>query len=216
MRVLLNRSLFTLTFPLSLLLFAGSAHAISYNIFGDAAPPIPAWRDSNAVELGVKFIANGSMQVQGVRFYKGSGNNGTHIAHLWNSVGTLLATQNFSNENGSGWQTVLFTPPVRVNASQIYTASYLAPHGHYAADVNGLANGRGLITDPFYAPSNCAAGGNGVYRYSEKGGFPSDSYRATNYYVDVIVTPESTPAPLVPYAISGTISPARLRFGSHP
>ena len=56
-------------------LFAGSAHAISYNIFGDVAPPIPAWRDSNAVELGVKFIANGSMQVQGVRFYKGSGNN---------------------------------------------------------------------------------------------------------------------------------------------
>ena len=214
MRVLLNRSLFTLTFPLSLLLFAGSAHAISYNIFGDAAPPIPAWRDSNAVELGVKFIANGSMQVQGVRFYKGSGNNGTHIAHLWNSVGTLLATQNFSYENGSGWQTVLFTPPVRVNASQIYTASYLAPHGHYAADVNGLANGRGLITDPVYAPSNCAAGGNGVYRYSEKGGFPSDSYRATNYYVDVIVTPESTPAPLVPYAISGTISPAGYGSGA--
>ena len=162
MRALLNRSLFILIFPLSLLLFAGSAHAISYNIFGDAAPPVPAWSDSNAVEVGVKFIANGSMQVQGVRFYKGSGNTGTHIAHLWNSVGALLATQKFSDENGSGWQTVLFTPPVPVNAGQIYTASYLAPQGHYAADVNGLADGRGLVTDPVYAPSNCAAGGNGV------------------------------------------------------
>src|SRR4029077_3495350 len=66
MRALLNRALFTLALPLSLLLFAGSAHAISYNIFGNAVPPIPAWSDSNAVEVGVKFIANGSMQVQGV------------------------------------------------------------------------------------------------------------------------------------------------------
>jgi O-glycosyl hydrolase len=214
MRAHLNRSLFTLTFPLSLLLFEGSAHAISYNIFGDAAPPVPAWSDSNAVEVGVKFIANGSMLVQGVRFYKGSGNTGTHIAHLWNSVGTLLATQNFSNENGSGWQTVLFTLPVRVNAGQIYIASYLAPQGHYAADVNGLVNGKGLITDPVYAPSNCAAGGNGVYRYSEKGGFPSDTYRANNYYVDVIVTPESNPAPPVQCTISGTISPGSYGSGA--
>src|SRR5205823_141074 len=133
-------------------------------IFGDAAPPVPAWNDSNAVEVGVKFIANGSMQVQGVRFYKGLGNTGTHIAHLWNSVGTLLATQNFTNENESGWQTVLFMLPVRVNAGQMYIASYLAPQGHYAADVNGLASRRGLASDPVYAPSNCAAGGNGVYR----------------------------------------------------
>src|SRR5436309_4816146 len=116
MRALLNRSLFTLTFSLSLLLFVGSAHAISYNIFGNAVPPIRAYSDSNAVEIGVKFIANGSMQVQGVRFYKGSGNTGTHVAHLWNSAGILLATQNFTNENASGWQTVLFTSPVRVNA----------------------------------------------------------------------------------------------------
>jgi O-glycosyl hydrolase len=214
MRALLNRLLFTLTFPLSLLLFAGSARAISYNIFGNAAPPIRAWSDGKAVEVGVKFIVNGSMQVQGVRFYKGSGNTGAHIAHLWNSAGTLLATQNFTNENDSGWQAVLFTSPIRVNAGQVYTASYLAPQGHYAADVNGLVDGRGLVTDPVYVPSNCVAGGNGVYRYAEKGGFPSNSYRATNYYVDVIVTPDSNPPPSVQYTISGTISPASYGSGA--
>jgi O-glycosyl hydrolase len=214
MRALLHRSLLTLTFLLGLLLFAGSALAISYHLFGDATPPITAWRDSNAVELGVKFITNGSMQVQGVRFYKGFGNKGTHSAHLWNSAGTLLASQNFANENDSGWQTVLFAAPVRVNAGQIYTASYFAPQGHYAADVSGLEDGRGLVTDPVYAPSNCAAGGNGVYVYAEKGGFPNDSYRATNYYVDVILTPETNPAPSVQYIISGTISPASYGSGA--
>jgi hypothetical protein len=214
MRALLNRSVFTLTSLLSLLLFAGSAHATSYNLFGNAVPPIGAWRDSNPVEVGVKFIANGSMQVQGIRFYKGFGNTGTHIAHLWNSAGSLLATQNFNNENDSGWQTALFTTPVRVNAGQICIASYFAPQGHYAADVNGMVDGRGLATDPVYAPSNCAAGGNGVYCYTEKGGFPSNSYRATQYYVDVIVTPESNPTPPVQYNISGTISPASYGSGA--
>src|SRR5690348_3899393 len=118
------------------------------------------------------------MRVQGVRFYKGSGNTGTHTAHLWSSAGTLLATQNFINETASGWQTVLFTSPVGVSPGQVYTVSYFAPKGHYAADVNGLINGKGLATDPVYAPSDSAAGGNGVYRYGENSGFPSDTYKA--------------------------------------
>jgi O-glycosyl hydrolase len=160
---------------------------MSYNILSDAVPSVPAWSDTKAVEVGVKFITNGSMRVQGVRFYKGAGNMGTHTAHLWSSAGTLLATQNFTNETASGWQTVLFPSPVGISPGQIYTASYFAPQGRYAADVYGLINGKGLATDPVYAPSDSAAGGNGVYHYGENSGFPNDTYKAVNYYVDVII-----------------------------
>ena len=38
---------------------------------------------------------------------------------------------------------------------------------------------------PLRALGNVAAGGNGVYRYGS-GGFPSNSYGATNYWVDVV------------------------------
>src|SRR5690606_5023159 len=38
---------------------------------------------------------------------------------------------------------------------------------------------------PVMAPSSTAAGGNGVYAYGSTSVFPSDSFGATNYWVDV-------------------------------
>ncbi len=194
MRPIFNYLLFALTISFGFLL-AGNANALSYNIFGDAVPLVPSDPDNQAVELGVKFITNGSMLVQGVRFYKGAGNAGIHTAHLWDATGVLLATQNFVAESASGWQTALFNSPIQVTAGQIYTASYFAPGGHYAADENGFLNGKGLVSDPVYAPASSTVGGNGVYLYADTGGFPINDYEESNYYVDVIVASPGTPVP---------------------
>ena len=194
MRPIFNYLLFAFTISFGFL-FIAKANAFSYNIFGDAVPLVPSDPDDQAVELGVKFITNGSMLVQGVRFYKGAGNAGLHTAHLWNSAGVLLATQNFVAETASGWQTSLFDSPIQVTAGQIYTASYFAPGGHYAADANGLLDGNGLVSNPVYVPASSAVGGNGVYLYGEAGGFPINDYEESNYYVDVIVAPQGTPTP---------------------
>ena len=194
MRSFFNSFVCILTVSWSLL-FGGTAHAVSYNIFGDTIPLVPTESDNQAVELGVKFVTNGSLQVQGIRFYKGPDNAGTHTAHLWDATGSLLATQNFTNETATGWQTVLFTSPVPVTAGKVYVASYFAPQGHYAADVNELTDGQGLVTDPVYVPANSVTGGSGVYLYAANGGFPSNNYQQSNYYVDVIVAPEGTPPP---------------------
>ncbi len=56
------------------------------------------------VELGVKFRADQDGFVTGIRFYKGSGNTGTHTGSLWSSSGTRLATVTFTGETGTGWQ----------------------------------------------------------------------------------------------------------------
>ena len=48
-------------------------------------PATTAAADTSAVELGVKFRANQAGYVTGIRFYKGSGNTGTHVGSLWNS-----------------------------------------------------------------------------------------------------------------------------------
>ena len=72
-------------------------------------PAVTSENDTAAYELGVKFQTSVSGWVAGVRFYKGSGNTGTHTGSLWTSSGTRLATGTFTNETASGWQTLKFT-----------------------------------------------------------------------------------------------------------
>ena len=47
------------------------------------------------VELGVKFRSDINGTITGLRFYKSANNTGTHVANLWSSTGSLLATATF-------------------------------------------------------------------------------------------------------------------------
>jgi Domain of unknown function (DUF4082) len=123
--------------------------------------------------------------ITGIRFYKGSTNTGTHVGHLWTTTGTLLATATFTNESASGWQQVNFSTPVAITAGTTYVASYFAPMGHYAGDSFYFVP-IGVTSGALTALSDSAAGGNGVYQYGATGGFPSNSYFGTNYWVDVV------------------------------
>jgi hypothetical protein len=150
--------------------------------------------DPNAVELGVKFRASQDGSATGLRFYKGAQNTGTHTGSLWTATGTRLANATFTNETATGWQQVSFASPVAITAGQTYVASYLAPNGNYAANGNYFATDRtsGALT----APSSGSSGGNGVFRYG--GGFPGNTYNATNYWVDVAFEPGASAPPPQP------------------
>ena len=167
----------------------------STTIFGARVPSTPADSDTNAVEVGAKFQTTQATTIQGVRFYKGPGNTGTHTGKLYTRDGSLLASAVFTNETASGWQSVLFSTPVAVTANTTYVASYHAPAGKYAGDTDGFAKAAVDSTGLVRALADGADGGNGVYRYGS-GGFPNQTWHATNYYVDVIATvPCSQPAP---------------------
>ena len=153
------------------------------------APAVPSAPDPSAVELGVKFRSDHAGFITGVRFYKGSGNTGTHTGSLWNSAGTRLSTVTFTAETASGWQQANFASPVAIAAGTTYVASYLAPDGHYAADQGYFAN-TGVVSSPLTALQNGVDGGNGVYRYGSSGGFPNSSYQSTNYWIDVVFEAE--------------------------
>jgi hypothetical protein len=142
--------------------------------------------DTSAVELGLKFQANVSGSVVGVRFYKGSLNTGTHIGNLWSSSGTLLATATFVNETASGWQQVNFTTPVSISANTTYVVSYFAPKGEYAFDANYFASA-GVTNGPLHALANSEdPGGNGVFHYASSSSFPTQTFNSGNYWVDVV------------------------------
>ncbi|MBL7738685.1 MAG: DUF4082 domain-containing protein, partial [Chitinophagaceae bacterium] len=158
-------------------------------------PATPNDFDSQPIEVGVKFRSTQSGYITGVRFYKGTSNTGTHTGHLWSSTGTLLSTAVFTNETASGWQEVLFTAPVAINANTTYVASYHSSSGYYASTGNyfttAVVNGylRGL--------ANGEDGVNGVYTMTSTGAFPSSSFQSSNYWVDVVfqtsVAPDVTP-----------------------
>lgn len=147
-------------------------------------PGSASFLDPNALELGVKFTSNLSGVITGIRFYKGSSNTGTHIGTLWNAAGTVLAQANFSGETSSGWQQVTFATPVAITANTVYVASYHTNVGYYAANSNYFATAP-TANSPLTALQDGTSGGNGVYLYGAHG-FPTNSYHATNYWVDVL------------------------------
>ena len=166
--------------------------------------------DPNPVELGLKFQSAVTTTVTGVRFYKGPSNTGTHTGSLWSSTGSLLATVTFTNETASGWQQAVFPTPVAISANTTYVVSYHTAVGAYSADTGYFA-AQGVTSGTLQALSTGAAGGNGVYAYGASA-FPSQSYDASNYWVDVVTagsssgdtTPPSVPQNLTASASGGT------------
>ncbi len=147
-------------------------------------PAVPLANDNHSIELGVKFRANEDGYITGLRFYKGIGFTGTHIGHLWTSTGALLAEATFTNESASGWQEVTLGTPVAITAGTTYVASYFSTSGDYTFTDNGLADS--VPNGPLQALANGVDGANGVYKYNGDPIFPTDSYQASNYWVDVV------------------------------
>lgn len=151
----------------------------SYSLFADKTPSNPSANDSGSVELGVQFTPSVAGSVTAIKFYKGTGNTGTHKGSVWSSTGTRLGTVTFAGETGSGWQTATLTTPVPLTAGTSYVVSYLAPKGHYSTTASYFS--QPATSGPLTAP----ASGNGRYLYGA-GGFPTNSYNATNYFVDLV------------------------------
>src|SRR5262249_18986363 len=122
-----------------------------------AVPSIPAVSDIQGVEIGLKFRSDVDGVVKGVRFYKGIGNAGTHVGHLWSNTGEQLGSVTFDTESASGWQEALFSSPVVITAGTTYIASYYAPAGRYGANSGGLAPSVDNV--PLHALASSAAGG---------------------------------------------------------
>jgi hypothetical protein len=157
------------------------------SIWGSGATPtITLANDEQAVELGLKFRSDSDGFITGVRFYKGGPENGgEHVGHLWTSNGTLLGSVTFTNESDIGWQQALFQTPIPITANTTYVVSYFAPLGRYAATPGQFASS-GVDTPPLHALRNGVDGNNGVYLYTSTGGFPTQTFNSTNYWVDVI------------------------------
>jgi hypothetical protein len=154
----------------------------------DTVPGILQVSDQRMITLGVRFSSAVAGTVSGVRFYKSTGNTGTHTGTLWSATGTALATATFADESSTGWQSVTFDTPVDITPGTDYVASYSSPTGTYSA-TPGQYTGAGVTRGPLTA-------GNGAGAYTYADAFPGSS-SAANYLVDVIFNRTAAPIHVV-------------------
>ena len=148
-------------------------------------PAILSDPDPAQVNLGVKFVASEAGSIAGLKYYRGTGDTGTHTGSLWSSTGQLLATATFAAETASGWQTVYFSSPVTIAPNTTYVASYHS-NGHYAATGDYFG---AVYTNGSLATAGPAAG---VYTYGAGNLFPTNTSNA-NYWVDVLFVSSGAP-----------------------
>ena len=128
-------------------------------------------------ETGTGILSDVPGRISAVRFWKPTGDIGTHVGRVWSAGGQLLASTTFSGETSSGWQQQALATPLPITANTEYIVSVNTANGLYVATNDAFAIE--VVNGNLHAPP----GANG--RYGAPGTFPTASYR-TNYFRDVI------------------------------
>lgn len=187
------------------------------SIWPSTTPNTAPDSDPGSIELGTRFRSSSNGRITALRFYKDPQNTGTHVGTLWSSTGTQLAQVTFTGETASGWQTQALPTPVNITANTDYVVSYHTNSGFYTGQDNYFNSA--ATSGPLRAPANGEGGANGLYKYSSSSTFPTDTYSAENYWVDVVfnyasgdVTPPtvSITTPTANPTLSVTSSPLSL------
>ena len=150
----------------------------------------------------MKFQSSVAGQITALKFYRSPSDTGSDLLDLWAATGTKLASATFTNTAASGWQTVALSTPVAIAANTTYVASYHTT-GYYVATNNFFTTD--LTSGVLTAPSTTTAGGNGVYAYggtSTTGIFPTNTWKASNYWADVVFQASAAPAGVAGEAIN--------------
>ncbi len=128
-------------------------------------------------ELGMKFQTSDSGTVTGIKYYKASGESGSHTGRIWSVSGTVLTSVAFNNESSSGWQEASLSTPLSIPAKTTYVVT-VNSNTAYGASIQGLGQ---VITNG--SLSSIADSANGVY--GSIGVYPTSTYKNSNYFRDI-------------------------------
>jgi Domain of unknown function (DUF4082) len=161
------------------------------NILGNISPTTFG-NDGSNYNLGMVFKTTSVVNLDGIRFYKPSGDSGTHYAKLYDyGSQTILKSAQFTNESSSGWQEVLFNSPMLSVINTLYmvvvnTANFIYPYQQYFFE-NDFISGK----------ATAIAGNNNLFSAFDL--FPSTSFRSSCYFRDIIFSDYNpNPNPIIP------------------
>jgi len=179
--------LLSASLPIAIALASGASTPAPVSLFAsNSGPTQPAAADSHSVELGVRFQSTVAGTVNAIRYYEPANSPGATTGHLWTRRGQLLGSVTFTNQSGTGWQQANLSTPVSISANTTYVVSYYTPNGGYAFTYNYFAGA--VQNGPLTAPQ----GNNGVYCYGDSSCFPTNNWRSTNYWADLVFAPSGT------------------------
>ena len=197
----------------------------------DPALPVngPLFNDNTTYELGMTFRPNQAGSITELKYFRAAADaNDTDVrlGRLWRrSDGALLATVTFTSSPGqSGWQAAALSAPLAVTAGTDYVVSYITDNNYistpnFFSPANEVAFDGiddNAFTDPFgilSAPQSTVVagggtGGNGVFRVGSGLTIPNETFRASNYWVDVTLAPAGSLPPVnggaASFSITGT------------
>jgi hypothetical protein len=158
-------------------LWTGDGNQSTWTIFTTQNPDsyldaTPGW------EIATRFKVAVPGRVVAFRWFKAPGETGTHTARLWTDGGSQIASATFSNESGSGWQTVNFSG-VHINANTYYRVSVNT--NTMQAKTFGVLQGNPIVNGPVTADFS--------YYGQPTGAMPtSGSY--SEFFADVTFQPD--------------------------
>ncbi|WP_410814240.1 DUF4082 domain-containing protein [Micromonospora sp. 067-2] len=173
----------------------------TYSFFaGEDVSRVPTDPDTQPVELGLRFTSRSIGTLTAVRILTANGSGTSHPVNVWSASGQKLATATSTNESRSGWQEVRLPTPLRIEAGQEYVVSYHT--SRYRATQEFFK--RTVTSGPLFT-----SGSAGVYAYGN-GGFPTSTWKASNYWVDVVFAPAVGGSPSPTATARPTTSPTRV------
>jgi hypothetical protein len=130
-------------------------------------------------EAGNRFSSSQNGYITALRFWKASGETGTHTGRLWTNGGTLLASVVFQNETSSGWQEQYLPFRVRISSGTSYWVTY-NENSFQSKAACGFSSPitNGPLTASTGAYSNAGSPGT----------FPTNG-SCSNFFADVYFTP---------------------------
>jgi hypothetical protein len=162
---------------------AGAASS-AQTLFTTQTPALPSVH-VGPYELGTELTSSVSGHITAIRFWKSSSETGQHIGRIWSASGQLLASVTFASETASGWQQQFLASPLAIAANTVYVVSVNSgSNAYYAATTTGLA------TQVINQNLSTVLGNNGVY--GPVGQFPTNTYSQSNYFRDIVFSPDPT------------------------
>lgn len=164
----------------------------TYRLYGAGdAPAQIKTDDSTDYELGTKFQANTSGWITDLRYFRGladASDTDVRTLNLWSITGVRLAQATVTSTAGAtGWQVAALTTPVAIQANTTYIVSYGTTQ-NYAFSQSYFTTAHTGPNGVLTALASGASGGNGVFAAGSPGSFPTGSFNASNYWVDVTFT----------------------------
>jgi hypothetical protein len=130
-------------------------------------------------EAGNQFSSSQNGYITALRFWKASGETGTHVGRLWTNSGTPLASVTFMNETASGWQEQYLPFRVPVTAGTRYWVTY---------NENAWQSKTGCgLSSPITNGSLTAW--TGAYSNANSSGIFPTNPSCSNFFADVYFTP---------------------------